>query len=306
MASWQARLTNLFLRCLVKPSLRREVALKPERIDAVRRRGIWCAKWLVRPLKGTRVRPVGEAGVRGEWVLAPGVRDDRAVFFVHGGGFIIGSPAIYRHLVSRLSLSSGCAVFSLDYRLAPEAPHPAALEDVLRAWHWLTTGRLGASRVAAAGDSAGGNLLLATLLRLNASRQPLPAAVAVMAPWADLSISGGSVSTNRQADPYIPAELLRPVASAYLQGYDPRLPEASPLFGDFARFPPMLIHVGSTEVLLDDALRLERSARQSGVDVTLKTWQGLPHVVQLFSPLVPEGRRSLEEIGGFLKRHLVD
>jgi monoterpene epsilon-lactone hydrolase len=306
LASWQARLTNLFLRCVVKPSLRRDADLRPERIDAVRRRGIWCAKWLVKPLKGTAVRPVREAGVRGEWVLAPGVRDDRAVFFVHGGGFVTGSPAIYRHLLSRLSQSAGCAVFSLDYRLAPENPHPAALDDVLGAWRWLTSGGLSPSRVAAAGDSAGGNLVLAALLRLSQSRQPLPAAVAALAPWTDLSISGESVTTNRRADPFIPAELLRPVASAYLQGAGPSRPDVSPLFGDFSRFPPMLIHVGSTEVLLDDARRLERSARQAGVDVTLKTWEGLPHVFQLFSLLVPEGRRSLQELGDFLRRHLAD
>ncbi|HSS65344.1 MAG TPA: alpha/beta hydrolase [Gammaproteobacteria bacterium] len=304
MASWQARLTNLLLRLVVKPGLRRQVDLRPDRIDAVRRRGVWCARWLVKPLKGTRVHPVREDGVRGEWVQAAGARDDRAVLFVHGGGFIIGSPAIYRHLVSRLSQAAGCAVFSLDYRLAPENPYPSALEDVLRAWRWLTSGPLGPGDVAAAGDSAGGNLVLAALLRLDQSQQPLPVAVVTMAPWTDLSVSGGSVSANRHADPYIPAELLRPVASAYLRGADPQAPEASPLFGDFSRFPPMLIHVGSTEVLLDDARRLERSARQSGVDVTLKSWQGLPHVFQLFSPFVPEGRRSLRELGGFLQHHL--
>lgn len=306
MASWQARLTNLLLRWVVKPSLKRERELKRERIEAVRRRGVWCARWLVKPVKGTAVHPVHEAGVRGEWVLAPGARDDLAVLFIHGGGFMIGSPAIYRHLVSRLSQSAGCGIFSLDYRLAPEHPYPTALEDVIQAWRWLTSGPLGATQVAAAGDSAGGNLLLAALLRLSKSGQALPAAVAALAPWTDLSVSGDSVATNRRADPYIPAELLRPVAAAYLQGADPRAPEASPLFGDFSGFPPMLIHVGSTEVLLDDALRLGRSAKQSGVDVTVKSWQGLPHVFQLFSPLVPEGRRSLQELGAFLRHHLSD
>ncbi len=306
MASWQARLTNLLLRLVVKPSLKREAELRPERIEAVRRRGVWCARWLVKPIKGTTVRAVCEDGVRGEWVLAPGVREDRAVFFVHGGGFMIGSPAIYRHLVSRLSQSTGCAIFSLDYRLAPEHPYPTALEDVIRAWRWLTSGPLRASQIAAAGDSAGGNLVLAGLLRLSKSQQPLPAAVAALAPWTDLSVSGDSATANRRADPYIPAELLGPVAAAYLQGADPRAPEASPLFGDFSRFPPMLIHVGSTEVLLDDALRLERSAKQSGVDVTLKNWRGLPHVFQLFSPFVPEGRSSLQELGSFLRHHLDD
>ncbi len=306
MASWQARVTNLFLRLVVKPSLRRDADVRPERIHAVRRRGAWCARWLVKPLKGTRLRAVDELGVRGEWVVAPGAREDRAVFFVHGGGFIIGSPALYRHLVSRLSQAAGCAVFSLDYRLAPENPYPAALDDVLRAWRWLSSDRLEPSKLAAAGDSAGGNLVLAALMRLRGLEQPLPAAVAVMAPWIDLSVSGDSVSANRRADAYIPAELLRPVAAAYLQDSDPRAADASPLFGDFSHFPPMLIHVGSTEVLLDDALRLERSARDSGVDVLLEKWQGLPHVFQLFAPFVPEGRRSLQKLGSFLRRHLGD
>lgn len=306
MASLRARLTNLFLRLVIKPSLRRSADLKPARIAAVRRRGTWCARWLVRPVKGTTVRPVHEAGVLGEWILAPGARQDRVVLFVHGGGFIIGSPAIYRHLVSRLSLACGCPVFSLDYRLAPEHPYPTPLDDVLDAWRWLRSQFPHASKIAAAGDSAGGNLVLAGLLRLSKSQQPLPAAVAALAPWTDLSVSGDSATANRRADPYIPTELLGPVAAAYLQGADPRAPEASPLFGDFSRFPPMLIHVGSTEVLLDDALRLERSAKQSGVDVTLKNWRGLPHVFQLFSPFVPEGRSSLQELGSFLRHHLDD
>jgi acetyl esterase/lipase len=306
LASWQARVTNLFLRLVVKPNLRRDADLRPERIHAVRRRGAWCARWLVKTLDGTLLRPVDEGGVRGEWVLAPGAREDRAVFFVHGGGFIIGSPALYRHLVSRLSQAAGCAVFSLDYRLAPENPYPAALDDVLRAWRWLSSDQIEPSKLAAAGDSAGGNLVLAALMRLSGLEQPLPAAVAAMAPWTDLSVSGDSVSTNRRADPYIPAELLRPVAAAYLKGSDPRAPDVSPLFGDFSRFPPLLIHVGSKEVLLDDALRLERAARHSGVDVTLENWQGLPHVFQLFAPFVPEGRRSLQKLGSFLRRHLAE
>ncbi len=304
MASWQARVTNAVLRLLVKTSLKRQVRLQPARIATVRRRGAWCARWLVRPLKGTSVRPVDEAGVRGEWIRAPGARQDRAVLYVHGGGFMIGSAAVYRHLVSRLARASGCSVLSLDYRLAPEHPYPAALEDVLDAWRWLTSGRLPSSGVALAGDSAGGNLVLSLLMRLRGSSQPLPAAVAVMAPWTDLSVSGDSVRANRSADPLLPAELLRPVANAYLQGADAEAADASPLFGDFAGFPPMLIHVGSTEILLDDALRLERAAQAAGVESRLKIWPRLPHVFQLFSPFVPEGRRSLEELGAFLRDRL--
>lgn len=304
MASWQARLTNLILRWFVKPSLGRNEDLISARIEAVRRRGVWCAKWLIRPIKGTTVRPVSEGGVRGEWVLAPGVRENRAIFFVHGGGFIIGSPAIYRNLVSRLSLAAGCAVFSVDYRLAPEHPYPAPLNDVLEAWRWMTSASLKPDQIAAAGDSAGANLVLATLMRLSGAAEPLPAAVVTMAPWTDLSVSGNSVAKNRLADPYIPAKMLRPVARAYLQGADPVLPETSPLFGDISRFPPMLVHVGSTEVLLDDALRLVDAAKQAGVEVTLKIWHDLPHVFQLFAPFVPEGRQSLEELGGFIQRHL--
>ncbi len=304
MASWQARLTNLFLRGFIKPSLARDEDLRPARIAAVRRRGVWCAKWLVRPVRGTRVRPVAEDGVRGEWVVAPGAREDRAIFYVHGGAFIIGSPAIYRNLTSRLSRAAGCAVFSLRYRFAPEHPFPAALDDVLAGWRWLTSARLDASRVAAGGDSAGGNLMLAALLRLNAAAAPLPTSAFAMAPWTDLTAGGRSVTDNADADPYIPANLLHPVAAAYLQGADPRAADASPLFGRFAGFPPMLIHVAAGELLLDDAVRLTDIAKAAGVDVTLKVWPGLPHVFQLFAPFVPEGRQSLRELGMFARDHL--
>lgn len=278
--------------------------LAHQQILAARRQGVWCEKRLIRPLKGTEVVPVREAGVRGEWLVAPNACRDRAIFFVHGGAFMIGSPGIYRHLASRLSAAARCRVFSVDYRLAPEHPFPVGLNDVLAAWDWLTAAKLEASQVVIAGDSAGGNLTLAMLMMLRDSRRPLPAALVTMAPWIDLTMSGASVVANDLADPYIPSNLLRPVASMYLQGAGADSPRASPLSGSFAGLPPMLVHVGKQEVLLDDSLRLAEAARGEGIEVTLKVWDGLPHVFQLFAPFIPEGRESLLELGQFAQAQL--
>lgn len=304
MASWQARVTNFLLRRYVKRRHLGRHDLPHEQILTVRRQGVWCEKRLIRALKGTEVHPVREAGARGEWVAAANACRDRAIFFVHGGAFMIGSPGIYRQLASRLSAAAGCRVFSVDYRLAPEHPFPAGLNDVLAAWNWLSGSQLDPSRLVAAGDSAGGNLTLAMLMTLRDSARPLPAAFVTMAPWTDLTMSGASVVANDLADPYIASNLLRPVASMYLNGAGADSPRASPLFGCFAGLPPMLVHVGKQELLLDDSLRLAKAARSDGVQVTLKVWDGLPHVFQLFAPFVPEGRQSLLELGQFARAHL--
>jgi acetyl esterase/lipase len=304
LASWQARVTNFLLRRFVKRRHRGRRDVLHREILVVRRQTERCEKWLTRPLKGTEVRPVREAGVRGEWVVAAGACRDHGILFVHGGAFMIGSPGIYRHLASRLSAAAGCGVFSVDYRLAPEHPFPAGLDDVLAAWDWLGGSRLEPSRLVAAGDSAGGNLALAALMTLRDSGRPLPAALVTMAPWTDLTLSGASVVANDLADPYLPANLLRPVAELYLNDAGADSPQASPLFGSFAGLPPMLVHVGKQELLLDDSLRLVKAATDDGVQVSLKVWDGLPHVFQLFAPFVPEGRQSLLELGQFARAHL--
>ena len=302
--SLRANCTNVFLRWCVKSRLRRNENLEPRRLQAKRRRGRICARWLVKPVRGTRVISVDEAGVRAEWVIAPGVSIKYAVFFVRGGAFMIGSLALYRRLASILSQASRAAVFCIDYRRAPEHPFPSALDDVRAGWEWLSAAGLPASRIVAAGDSAGGNLMLSTMMTLRDERQPLPAAILAMAPWTDLTLSGDSIRRNASLDPYIPVNMLEPVINAYLRGADPASPRASPLFGSLAGFPPMMIHVGGKEILLDDSTRFATAARAAGVDARLKLWSGLPHGFQLFTPFVPEAAISLNELGQFARSHL--
>ncbi|MDX1513566.1 MAG: alpha/beta hydrolase, partial [Gammaproteobacteria bacterium] len=245
--------------------------------------------------------PVTGAGMRAEWILAPGASTERVIFVVCGGAFMIGSLALYHRVSSLLSAASGAAVFAVDYRRAPEHPFPAALDDVRAAWDWLRVSGPPVKRIVAAGDSAGGNLMLSTLMALRDDGQTLPAALIAMAPWTDLTLSGESILTNAQRDPYIPANLLPHVVDAYLQGADPASPRASPLLGSFSGMPPMMIHVGRQEVLLDDSLRLAAAARSAGVEAQVRIWDNLPHVFQLFSPFVPEARQSLDELGQFAR-----
>lgn len=300
--SWQARALNRLLRRFVKRRHQR-LGVSRERILATRRRGLWCSDWIIRPVSGTRIERVRTNDVTGEWVRAPSAREDRVVYFIHGGAFVIGRPANYRHLASRLSKAAGARVFSVDYRRAPEHAFPAALKDVRTGWHWLEESSGVGKALALAGDSAGGGLALSLMQELKQRAQRLPLAFAGMAPWVDLSLSADSIRLNAERDPYIAAELLPTVAELYLQGADPLDPRASPLFGQFDGLPPMLIHACEDEVLRDDATRLVQRARAAGVDAELELWGALPHGFQLFSQLLPEGRDSLNQLGGFLARH---
>lgn len=303
--SWQAKVVNRLLRKFVKQRHQR-LGVSHDRVLASRQRGAWCARWIIKPLRGTRIEAVESGPVRGEWVRAPAARENRIIYFVHGGAFLIGRPATYRYLVSRLSAEAEACVFSVDYRLAPEHPFPAALNDVCDGWRWLKRRLPRGGRIALAGDSAGGGLALSLLLDLKQRDCRLPVAFAAMSPWVDLTLSGTSVSENLERDPYLAGELLPKVVDLYLQGADPSSLRASPLFGDLAGLPPMAIHASDTEVLRDDSLRLAQRARDQGVDVSLKLWPELPHGFQLFARLVPEGRAALSELGAFLKRHWRD
>jgi len=206
-------------------------------------------------------------GVPAEWVRAAGCSYERVVEYLHGGGYVIGGLATHRELASRLSRSTGASVLVVDYRLAPEHPFPAALDDAVAAYRWLLAEGFDASSVALAGDSAGGGLVVATLIALRDANSPLPAAAVCLSPWADLTQSGDSVTTRAEIDPITSKAALDAMAAWYLGDHDPRDPLASPLFGDLAGLPPLLVQVGELEVLYDDAARLAERARDAGVSV---------------------------------------
>jgi acetyl esterase/lipase len=256
------------------------------------------------PPADVRYEPVDAGGVAAEWTVAPGAREDRVLVYLHGGGYCLGGVATHRGLVARLSRTARLRVLSVDYRLAPEHPHPAAVVDAVAAVRFAYASGLAPSRVAVGGDSAGGGLALATLLRLRDAGLPLPAAGVCISPWTDLTGSGESVRTRADLDPLVDAEDLRILAAAYLGGGDPRAPLASPLFADLRGLPPLLVHVGTAEILLDDATGFAERARDVGVPVELEVWDDMIHVWHAFADVLPEGVQAIEGIAGFLEKRL--
>lgn len=247
------------------------------------------------------VTPAIAGGVPAEWVAAPGVATERVLLYLHGGGYVIGSPATHRGVAASLSAAADCRVLSLDYRLAPENPYPAAVEDACAAYRWLLAEGVAPQKIALAGDSAGGGLTLATLIALRDAGDALPGAAVPISPWTDMQATGESMQTNLKNDPMVEPGGLMGMAKMYLGNADPTQPTAAPLHGDFTGLPPLLIQVGALETLLDDATRVAAKARAAGVDVTLEVWPEMVHVWHLFAPMLPEGRAAIARIGEFLR-----
>jgi len=247
------------------------------------------------------VTEVNAGGVPAHWLAAPGADAGRVLLFLHGGGFEFGSVRSDGELAARLGRASGMRVLFPEYRLAPEHPFPVAIDDVLAAWRWLRSSQaLGARSIAVAGDSAGGGLAVALLVATRDAGEALPAAVVLMSPTVDLTSSGASMTERADQDPVSTPAMLRQFASDYLAGADPRTPLASPLFAQLAGLPPLLVQVGTADLLLSDSERLAAAAAAAGVDVTLEIGEGLPHVYQLMLG-TPEAAEATERIGKFLR-----
>jgi len=251
--------------------------------------------------EGVSFEEVDVDGVGGEWVKAPGSGDGTGILYLHGGGYAVGSPSSHRHLAAAVSEASGARVLVLNYRLAPEHPFPAAVRDAVTGYRWLLKQGIDPDRSAIAGDSAGGGLTVATLLALRDEGERLPAMGLCISPWLDLTCSAGSYESRAEADPLVSLEDVRWYASMYLGEQDSRTPLASPLFGDLNGLPPLLIQVGSDEVLLDDSIRLDARAKEAGVESTLEIWNEMIHVWHLFYPMLQEGRDAISRMGEYFK-----
>jgi monoterpene epsilon-lactone hydrolase len=247
--------------------------------------------------------PTTAGGVPAEWVMAPGAAADRAVLYLHGGGYVIGSITTHRDLAARLSRAAAARVLVLGYRLAPEHPYPAALEDAVAAYRQLLDEGLAPERTVIAGDSAGGGLAVATLVALRDAGAPLPAAGVCISPWTDLALTGESLVSRAAADPIVNRPLLEMMVAAYLGTADPRTPGASPLYADLTGLPPLLIQVGTAEAIYDDAARLAERARAAGVDVTFEPWEEMIHVWHGFAAMLPEGQQAIARIGAYVQEH---
>jgi acetyl esterase/lipase len=272
---------------------------RPATVATARESILAAARWTPRPGAGTEVLHVDAGGVPGEFITTPASRPDRDVLFLHGGGYVTGSGSLYRHFTWRIAMAARARVLAIDYRLAPEHPFPAALHDALAAYRWLVAGRAVPRRTAVMGDSAGGGLALALLLRLRDDGHELPAAAIALSPWTDLALTGASLSFNEKSDPMLRTADARLFADCYLAGADPRNPYASPLYGNPAGLPPTLIHVGSDEILHDDAVRMAAILRAAGCRAEIEVWPRMPHVWHLFAPALPEARQAIANIGAF-------
>lgn len=251
-----------------------------------------------------RYEPIDAGGVPAEWTIAPDADPDRALVYLHGGSYNAGGVGSHRALCTQLSRATGLRVLSVDYRLAPEHPHPAAVEDACAALRFVRKSGLAPSQVALAGDSAGGGLALAALVALRDAGDPLPAAVALLSPWTDLTLSGASFLGKAGVDPMIVPDVLAVARDRYVANADAAAPTISPLFADLAGLPPMLVQVGTDECLLDDSTRLAERASDAGNDVVLEVWDDMIHVWQAFFAMLPEGRAAIDAIAAFLRARL--
>jgi acetyl esterase/lipase len=255
------------------------------------------------PPPGLSIARDALGGVPVEWIVPDNASPAHVFFHLHGGGYVLGSPAGARPLTTEFALRARCRVASVDYRLAPEHPFPAAVEDGVAAWRGLLDAGTHPKDVVFGGDSAGGGLTLAVLIAARDVGLPMPAAAFAISPWTDMRCEAETFRTLAASDPLLTARSLKEMADAYLAGADPKSPLASPALADLSGLPPLLIHVGADEVLLDDTLALQKRAMASGVDARFKVWPHMIHVWHMFHPMLPEGSEAINELVAFTRAH---
>ncbi|WP_144157725.1 alpha/beta hydrolase [Paraburkholderia sp. BCC1885] len=297
--SWQSALACWYLRRQFRPATQKtEINVEAARALTAKR------AWSPKVPSGWRLREQYGAAetLRGEWLEPPGTGDGTpTILYFHGGGYYFCSPQSHRSLVFGLATRARASTFSLDYRLAPEAPFPAALDDALAAYRKLLADGTPPQSIVLAGDSAGGGLALATLVALRDAGDLLPAGAVLFSPWTDLGASGASIRINDGADPMFSGRAIGRAARLYLGDTPATHPYASPVYADLHGLPPLFIQAGSTEVLLDDSRRVAETARTAGVWVELQVWPNMPHVWQIFTPFIPEARRALDGAAAFVR-----
>jgi len=273
-------------------------------IAELRANGVKNSKMLGEVSKNITVEKINMEGIQAEWLIpfSSSTRSEKVILYLHGGGYVTGSIEDHRMMCGLLANATGAKVLLPEYRLAPEHPFPAALDDALKVYQWLLDQGYSSANMIIAGDSAGGGLSIATVLALKEKSGSLPAAVVCLSPWADLALTGQSHTTKARAEAILRKETLHEWALCYTDESNLTNPLVSPVYGDFHGFPPLLIQVGSEEILLDDSILLAEKAKSAGVDVTLKIWDGMWHVWQALGDLIPENRKTFEEIGQFVQR----
>lgn len=300
--SVQAALASLWIRARLKRKPAGEEALVK-----FTRRGFATPAWAVRFHSRAVEIEETEEPVKGEWLWARARgKTSRVIYYLHGGGYVSGSAKGSRPITATLARLLKARSFALDYRLAPEFRFPAALEDTVAGYRWLISAGIQPREISVAGDSAGGGLALALVMKLRDLGEAMPASVVSLSPWNDLAGTGESIRANAQRDPFFVSEDVERYANLYLGAQSRNTPFASPLYGDFGGLPPLLIHAGENEMLLDDARRVHAKAIAAGVSSKLQVFPGVPHVWHLMTPFVPEAREALRQVAEFIERDGAD
>ncbi len=255
--------------------------------------------------KDVIIESVNAGGVPAEWISAPNALNDLVILYLHGGGYAAGSIKSHEGLAAEVSRESKARVLLIDYRLAPEHVFPAAIVDSTKAYRWLISkeGML-PNNVIIGGDSAGGGLTIATLVKLRDEGDKLPAGAFCLSPWTDLANTGETIQTNADKDPFVSPTELEEMSKLYSGNKNAKDPLISPLYADLSGLPPLLIQVGTAEILLDDSRRVADRAIEAGVDVQLEIWEDMIHVFAAFGQWAPEGKEGIEQIGKFIQKHI--
>lgn len=247
------------------------------------------------------VQPVTANGVQAEWTSTPTADPSTVILYLHGGGYVLGSLQSHRHLVAEAGRAAGARTLALHYRLAPEHPFPAPVEDTVAAYRYLLDNGIRPNRIALAGDSAGGGLVVGALLAIREAGLPLPACGWCISPWVDMEALGQSFTDSAATDPNVQKATILMMAQWYLGGADPRHPHVAPIYGDLRGLPPLLIQVGAAETLLDDSIALARKAGMADVPVDLQIWPEMIHIWHIYFPMLAAGRRAIAAGGTFVR-----
>jgi len=299
MASWQFKLIKLFFR------VRRVINPPAGKLDVARERADTESMAANFP---TRIEftctPLEVNQVPAEWIMPSAASADRVILYFHGGSYNSGSLESHRSHVANIAHAAKARLLNIDYRLAPEHPFPAAVEDATASYRWLLENQVEPHSIIVAGDSAGGGLTLVLLVKLRDAQLPLPAAAVCLSPWTDLTCSGASWKANVRKDLMLDSRSILESAQLYVGKADPRTPLASPLYADFTGLPPILIQVGSHELILSDSTGVAERAKVAGVEMTLEVWEEMQHEWQFAANMLPEARQALQHIGQFVESHL--
>lgn len=304
--SIRSRIFHIVLRYrhLLKGKLRAEVINQSTSIEELRKNTEEAAMRMMKPMEGVVYRQAEYPGLYAEWVEAEAAPKDKVVLYFHGGGFVMGSTKSHRNIVGNFVKRLGVKALVFDYRLAPEHPAPAAVDDGAAIYAWLLGQGYKAQDIGFAGDSAGGGIELAALLKCKDEGLPMPAVCAAFSPCTDMTRSGESHRTREKADPCTPRGANETYMGYYTGKGDPRHPYASPLFGDLQGLPPVMIQVGDDETLRDDSVYFAERAKQADVEIKIRVWKGMFHCFPLLAPMFPEAVEALEETCGFIRAKL--